>query len=124
MTPALTVFYNGACPICAREIHHYQKIATTRQLPLAFEDISGDEGYCPLNQQDMLMRLHVKDSNGAFYKGVDAFIRLWRELPYYTILSRIAALPLLKPGLIALYDRILAPWLFKSHLRRQARASN
>ena len=44
---------------------------------------------------DALLYLHVKDSEGNFYVGVDAFVVIWRQLPYFRYLNFIITLPII-----------------------------
>ena len=39
------------------------------------------------------MYLHAKDSDGNYHIGVDAFILIWRNLPYFKYLNNIISLP-------------------------------
>ena len=114
------IFYNGSCSICAPEIHMYQKIILNVKgegnSPLDFVDISisAPDGFL---QEDMLKRLHAKLPNGDIIIGVPAFITLWRQVPGFKGLAVLINLPLVKLVAIFIYDKILAPSLFKRYLR-------
>jgi predicted DCC family thiol-disulfide oxidoreductase YuxK len=91
----LTVFYDGACGVCSREISHYRSIADER---LQFVDIAAADfaaaayGRSPAEFQ---ARLHVRDGEGRFFTGVEAFRRLWEALPspFYPLLAGLVGLP-------------------------------
>ena len=91
----LTIFYDGACSVCSREMKHYRKVADQR---VRFVDIAAvdfnAEGY-GRSSDDFQRELHVCDADGCFYTGVEAFRKLWQALPspFYPLLSLIVGLP-------------------------------
>jgi predicted DCC family thiol-disulfide oxidoreductase YuxK len=91
----LTVFYDGACGVCSREIGYYRTIADQRVkfVNIAAADFSaGDYGKSP---EEFQKKLHARDADGNFYTGVEAFRRLWEALPspFYPLLSTVVGLP-------------------------------
>lgn len=92
----ITVYYDGICSLCSKEISYYKKIANKEKFD--WQDITkSSEG---LNQhgyslEQGLKKLHVKDSSGNFHIGVDAFIIIWRNLPYWKLLSHLVSLPII-----------------------------
>lgn len=92
----LTVFYDGACPLCAREIGFYrgrQGADTVTWLDVsAMETAEVSPG---LSKDQALARFHVLDPNGKLLSGGAAFAQLWRVLPAFRLLGRIGqkALP-------------------------------
>ena len=97
MTPAaarITVFYDGRCGLCRREIAHYRRIAP----PQRFWWVDLTQTPEPLLQQgypvaDGLRRLHVLDGDGRLRIGLQAFITIWRELARWRWLAAVARLP-------------------------------
>lgn len=92
----LTVFYDGSCSICSREIAHYRTL--NRAGLLDFVDISiasFDAGAWGLDQSAVMKSIHVRDAAGRIYQGVDAFRALWLGLPglRYRRLSQLLSLP-------------------------------
>lgn len=90
----ITIFYDGKCGLCSREINYYKKIAQSDKF--RWLDIATDP--TPLkplkiSQADGLRRLHGLDSEGHLHVGVDAFLLIWRELPYWCFLSMVVRLP-------------------------------
>ena len=78
----LTVFYDGSCIVCSREIEGYRRKA--HQDRLRFVDIS-DPGFTPQRYgrtlDQFMAQLHVRDAGGRFFLGVDAFPIIWQALP-------------------------------------------
>lgn len=92
----LTVFYDGGCPVCSREIGHYRRMAGGDKL--IFVDIS-DPGFDPKRYgrtlEEFMTEMHAMDSSGSIYRGVDAFRALWQGLPVslYGELGGVLGLP-------------------------------
>ena len=91
------VYYDGICNMCSKEISYYKKIAP----PLTFSwiDIARNgkalEAY-NIKQETALKYLHVKDTSGKLFVGVDAFEIMWRHLPFWKILALILQLSPIK----------------------------
>ena len=112
--PRLTVFFDGACPMCRREIAYYQRVDKTRVV--AWREVAAPIGDCPdgLCQADLLKRFHVMDSAGQIFSGAAGFARLWRVLPApWSLFGRVAGLPGLVQMLELAYRAFLPvrPWL-------------
>lgn len=121
--PAIRVLYNGACPVCRAEIHHYAAYAERNRLPLAFDDIAGtDLSDWGLDADQATRRLHVRNETGALLSGLPAFRALWARMPRYRWLARVTGWPVVRPVAAATYDRVLAPILYHWHRNRFARA--
>jgi predicted DCC family thiol-disulfide oxidoreductase YuxK len=98
--PAATVYYDGACPICSREIAQYRKAAGADCL--TFVDVSasvGDALGVGLTRDAALSRMHVRRADGALVSGAAAFAELWRQLPRLAWAGRFASSPLILPVL-------------------------
>ena len=94
----ITVFYDGKCGLCRREIGHYQKIASV--IDFQWVDITEDKeelAKAGLTFETALRRMHAQDHHGVLYKGVDAFILIWKHLPRWKYLAPLMALPMIKP---------------------------
>ena len=91
--PALTVYFDGACPLCRAEIAHYAAEPGAAQL--CFRDVSRDAP-APgpdLTAADALARFHVRTSDGSLLSGAAAFAAIWRLLPRWRWVARVAGLP-------------------------------
>jgi predicted DCC family thiol-disulfide oxidoreductase YuxK len=91
--PTLTVHYDGACPLCRREIALYQGLHA--DVPLCFDDISNPNVPLPegTTRAQLLARFHVRHADGHIDSGARAFIALWAVLPGWRWLARLGRLP-------------------------------
>ena len=102
----LTVYYDGKCGLCRREIEYYKRVAPPGRF--LWQDIANDPtSLADLNvaQADALRRLHARDAAGTVYVGVAAFIAIWQGLNYWKYLALIFKLPLLQAIASVVYDR-------------------
>ena len=91
----LTVFYDGACGVCDGEMRYYRVQAGNK---VEFIDIAApdfDPARYGRTAEEFLSQLHVRDAEGRFHTGVEAFRTLWRALPspFYPLLAGIVGLP-------------------------------
>jgi len=91
----ITVFYDGACGLCRREIDHYQRIADAAHFQ--WIDITRhptpfiERGY---HVNDGLKLLHAEDTAGQMHIAVRAFLLIWRHLPGpWPLLARLVGWP-------------------------------
>lgn len=84
----ITVFYDGQCPLCSREIAHYKKRsgADTINWVDVTSTVNLLENY-GIDVTDALAYFHVRSSDGTIYKGAYAFAELWACLPAYAWLA-------------------------------------
>ena len=117
--PALTVLYDGACPLCRREVGVYQNL--TPLAPLAWMDVSQPQAAVPdsSNRAAYLARFHVQRANGEVLSGAAAFVALWQTLPGWRWLGRLGALPGITPLLELAYRAFLR---VRPQMQRLARA--
>ena len=88
--PGLTVYYDGGCPICAREIGMYRSCRGADRIAWVDADaVSGDALAPGLSRDDALARFHVIDRSGRAFSGGAAVSVLWRALPAFSMLGRI-----------------------------------
>ena len=102
----LTVYYDGKCGLCRREIEYYKRVAPPGEF--LWQDIANDPASLAdldVSQADALRRLHARDTAGTVYVGVAAFIAIWQGLNYWKYLALIFKLPLLKAIASVVYDR-------------------
>ena len=93
-SPPLTVLYDGACPLCRREIGVYRGLRPNT--PVCFADVS--DAALPLppgtTREQLLARFHVRGRDGELLSGAEAFLALWAVLPGW----RWPAACLVRPG--------------------------
>lgn len=121
------VLYNDECPVCSFEINHYAAYARREGLPIQFDDLNGPDRAAwnsawGIDEDTAARRLYV-EHDGELLGGIPAFIVLWQQMPRYRWLARIVALPGVKQVAAAAYDYVLAPVIYRWHLRRKARAA-
>lgn len=105
----LTVLYDGACPLCRREIAHVQGLASQRaDSALCFLDVSAAEAtLTPDERARLLARFHVQRADGSRLDGAAAFVAMWARLPGWRWLARLARLPGVLPLLEMAYRGFL-----------------
>lgn len=91
--PALTVLYDGACPLCRREIGIYRGLQP--RTSVCFADVADPTQPLPsgTTREQLLSRFHVRDSDGGLRSGAEAFLALWALLPGWRWLARIGSVP-------------------------------
>jgi len=83
----VTVWFDGDCPLCAREIGLMRRL--DRSGAVTFIDLC-DGAPAPLATPVMLRRLHAREAGGAVVSGAEAFAALWRAIPALRPLGRAA----------------------------------
>ena len=88
------VYYDGACPLCSREIATYRRAQGGDRLGWV------NAHSCPvselgpeLTRDEALRRLHVRLPDGRLLSGAAAFIAIWQRLPGFGALARLASVP-------------------------------
>jgi len=115
-TETLTVLYDGACPLCQREIAHVRGLTERHDCALRFVDISpsgADAQAFDADRTTLMARFHVQRSDGSRLSGAAAFVAMWARLPGWRWLARLAQLPGAMPVLELAYRGFLRvrPWL-------------
>ena len=100
----VTVWYDGACPLCIREIAFMRRLDSRGAID--FLDIAPADAVCPLDRQLMLARFHASEE-GVILSGAAAFAAMWRAIPLLKPLGFIARNSLVLGLLERLYNRFL-----------------
>jgi predicted DCC family thiol-disulfide oxidoreductase YuxK len=82
MSNELEVFYDGSCPLCAREIGFYRRRVGADAI--SWVDVSKmtvAELAPGLSKTRALARFHVLTPTGDVLSGAEAFARIWVSLP-------------------------------------------
>lgn len=92
-SPPLTVLYDGACPLCRREIGLYRGLR--HDTPVCFVDVSDAALPVPpgTTREQLLARFHVRGQDGRLRSGAQAFLALWSVLPGWRWLAVLGRLP-------------------------------
>lgn len=85
--PAVTVWYDSACPLCIREIALMRRL--DRRDAIDFVDARSAQG-CPIDQQELLARFHARERGGPIVSGAAAFAAMWRAIPVLRPLGLLA----------------------------------
>ena len=105
---SLTVFFDGSCPICSKEINFYKMRAGAENL--SWVDVSDEEISIPIqtrSREELMARFHVLSSSGELVSGGAAFAELWASLPAFKIFGKIFKLPILRYLIDVGYDIFL-----------------
>ena len=89
---ALTVYYDGACPLCTAEVDVYRKSAGAEGLMFVNVSELGTVA-ADLDRENALKRFHVRLSDGTLVSGASGFGHLWLALPAWRWLGRVVLLP-------------------------------
>ncbi|RVT43736.1 thiol-disulfide oxidoreductase DCC family protein [Sphingobium algorifonticola] len=102
----LTVWYDGGCPLCRREIALMRRL--DRRGRIAFVDVAGDgdDAACPVDRAALLARFHARE-DGVMLSGAAAFAAMWRAIPLLRPLGLLARNPLA----LALLERLYRAFL-------------
>ncbi|MEM7566689.1 MAG: DUF393 domain-containing protein [Pseudomonadota bacterium] len=104
-----TVYYDGACPLCRREIGLYQRGPGGEAI--AWQDVSQStetgEVAPGLTREAALARFHVGLPDGRRVSGAEAFLALWEALPGWRRLAAVKRIPGALPVLEGLYRAFL-----------------
>ena len=95
ITYPLTIFYDGACGVCSKEMNYYRSIADQRVEFVNIAAVDFDAVSFGKKDEEFQEKLHACDADGHFFTGVEAFRKLWDALPspFYPILSNVVGLP-------------------------------
>ena len=102
-----TVLFDGSCPLCTAEIGLYRDRDGEGRLRLV--DVSAPDAALPqgLDREAAMARFHAIAPNGQVLSGAAAFIEVWRSLPGWRWLARLASLPGVEPVLEVTYRAFL-----------------
>ncbi len=105
---ATAVYYDGACPVCIREIGFYQRQEGANDI--AWVDVTRCEANAlpaGVTREAALARLHAV-TNAGIADGAPAFLALWRALPRFRLLGRLLSIPPMP---------MLLNWMYAAFLR-------
>ena len=93
-TQRLKFFYDGACPLCRREIALYRALDKQGR-HVDWQDVSGGDQsveVCPgLTKRGALRAMHAELPSGELVRGAAALVELWRALPGFRWIAPLAS---------------------------------
>lgn len=100
----VTVWYDGACPLCIREIALMRRLDWRGAID--FHDVASPDTTCPIDRRELLARFHASE-DGVMLSGAAAFAAMWRVIPLLKPLGWAARNGLVLGLLERLYIRFL-----------------
>lgn len=102
-----TLYYDGACPICRREINFLNKL---KRPTLSLQDIHAltkdDQQTQNIPNRDVLLSiLHLRTNEGEWHLGLDATVLAWNHTRWGWLLA-----PLRWPLIKVVADKAYARW--------------
>lgn len=98
MSKALTIYYDGACPVCSAEIAVYRRRPGAEALCFVDAAACAPEELGPdLARDAALARIHVREADGRMQSGARAFAAIWQRLPGFRWLGAIVGHPVVAP---------------------------
>ena len=86
----ITVYYDGACYICAHEIDLYRKRDKANKIDFADISLGSFDAAAEGLDPDEIQRVfHVRNREGSILTGVDGFIAIWDEIPSLNFLAKL-----------------------------------
>ena len=109
-----TLFYDGQCPLCQKEIALLRKL---QRGSLVFADIHQQENRRGglQSRENLLRRLHLRTSTGAWKVGLPANVHAWSHTRYGWLFA-----PLLWPGVNTIARWVYERWADRRYLQRYA----
>lgn len=115
----LTVFFDGACPICAREIALMKRMDQQRQLEFNdFSAVDYDLASIDVSPAELGRIIHARWADGRVISGVEVFRAMW-EAVGLGMLARLSRLSLLEPMVLRAYA-----WFARNRLRLTGRSNS
>lgn len=102
--PQVTVWHDGGCPLCRREIALMRRL--DRRGAIAFVDVADPAASCPVDRREALARFHARE-NDTMLSGAAAFAAMWRAIPMLRPLGLLARRPLVLAALERAYVAFL-----------------
>jgi predicted DCC family thiol-disulfide oxidoreductase YuxK len=89
------VFFDGDCPLCAREIRWLQRL--DRRLNITFSNIAAPEFVSPygVTHDELMAEIHGRHANGDMVKGVEVFRQLYTAVGFGPLVQ-LTRLPLVR----------------------------
>lgn len=107
-SPKTTVYFDGHCPLCRREISFYKACRGGALIEwVDAANVGQDKLGEDLDRTEALKRLYVRDTKSRLVSGGAAFTAIWKELPAFRPLAFFFGLPAMAPLLEFFYNVFL-----------------
>ena len=103
-----TLYYDGQCPLCTREIAKLREVSDGLELC----DIHHVDDQRLPDRDTLLRELHYRDADGSLLVGLDANVAAWQHTRWGW-LWRVLQWPLVRP----LAERAYARWARQRYQR-------
>jgi predicted DCC family thiol-disulfide oxidoreductase YuxK len=110
-----TVLFDGGCPLCTKEIAHYQRLNAKAAPPfgeVVFLNLVGGEvvvedllEQMQVTKDDAMRRMHVVTEDAKIVTSADAFREMWARLPYWRGIVPFCAIPGVMPAANWAYNK-------------------
>lgn len=89
---ACTVYYDGTCPLCQREVSLYQGLDNANAI--RWHDVSDvGTGADDLTTGDAMARFHVRRPDGSLVSGARGFFEVMKTIPKLRWLGHALSVP-------------------------------
>lgn len=106
----LTLFYDGQCSLCAREIAFLRRVSPENS---AFADIHAITDFSKLpSKEEMLRCLHLRADSGEWFLGLDATVEIWGQT-HYGIFFKFLKIP----GIRQIAEQVYKRWADKRYCK-------
>jgi predicted DCC family thiol-disulfide oxidoreductase YuxK len=113
----LTVFFDGACPICDREIALMKRLDGRRRLVCCdFSRPDYDTASINISPAELGRVIHARWADGNVITGVEVFRAMW-EVVGLGFLAKLSRLSLVEPLVLRAYA-----WFARNRLRLTGRS--
>ena len=122
----IAVYYNGACPVCSREINHYRRVSREVRPKIKWRDVTQYPHALKrykIDYETAKRRLHLVDEAGEIHAGMAAMAVMWDHVPGYAWAGRAARTPGLRIVSAVLYEHVVSRLLYRWANHRIARKS-
>jgi predicted DCC family thiol-disulfide oxidoreductase YuxK len=135
--PMLSVYFDGGCPMCSKEMALYQRLDAKHNSianpVINFVDLTTLNNKLPSvltragvqSFEDIVKRIHVSvhvsTSEDIVIKNAEAFVELWKRLPYWRVLARFCTVV---PGVLPFANFVYSYFAIRRYDYRQALADS
>ena len=115
----LTVFFDGACPICDREIAFMKRLDRCRHLTFCdFSHPDYDAASIGVAPAELGRVIHARWADGSVITGVEVFRAMW-EAVGLGFLATLSRLPVVEPLVLKAYA-----WFARHRLQLTGRSNS